>query len=129
MLDTALQNRALRGELKHSYALISQEWAGAGRFLCHAEVKSPLENVILKLRIGWLKQIKLFLTKIAREKSQRVHHPGKRPTVHACIYHSGASCTTRAKSDIAKYWIFILNLKHFSIFLHILFTFLSYLYK
>ena len=129
MLDMALQNRALRGELKHSYALISQEWAGAGRFLCHAEVKSPLENVILKLRIGWLKQIKLFLTKIAREKSQRVHHPGKRPLcMHACM-HSGASCTTRAKSDIAKYWIFILNLKHFSIFLHILFTFLSYLYK
>ena len=48
---------------------------------------------------NWLiKANYLFLTKIAREKSQRVHHPGKRPTVH-----SGASCTPRAKSDIAKY--------------------------
>ena len=134
MLDMALQNRALRGELKHSYALISQEWAGAGRFLCHAEVKSPLENVILKLRIGWLKQISSFWQKLPGKKVKEYITLGNAPLcedmmIDMMIYHSGASCTPRAKSDIAKYWIFILNLKHFSIFLHILFTFLSYLYK
>ena len=129
MLDMALQNRALRGELKHSYALISQEWAGAGRSLCHAEVKSPLENVILKLRISWFKQISSFWQNLPGKKVKEYITLGNAPLcMHACM-HSGASCTTRAKSDIAKYWIFILNLKHFSIFLHILFTFLSYLYK
>ena len=79
MLDMALQNRALRGELKHSYALISQEWAGAGRFLCHAEVKSPLENVILKLRIGWLKQISSFWQKLPGKKVKEYITLGNAP--------------------------------------------------
>ena len=107
MLDMALQNRALRGELKHSYALISQEWAGAGRSLCPAEVKSPLENVILKLRISWFKQISFFWQNLPGKKVKEYITLWNAP-----LYTVGHHVLLEQKVTLPniEYWYWILSI-------------------